>query len=118
MITAEAVQLHETWATCNGPGAHDNPFELRMGYTSVAEFTANDYNDEIVIIIYLFQIVQTASEAFSLWEYSSRALKLTTHLHLVPRLRMKGATHHSPLYIHVVQIYFYRFIIITVFFDR
>jgi hypothetical protein len=46
-----------------------------MEYTSVAEFTANDDNDEIIIIIYLFQIVQTASEAFSLWEYSRRGFK-------------------------------------------
>jgi hypothetical protein len=44
-----------------------------MGYPSVAEFTANDDNDAIIIKIYLFQIVQTASEAFCLWEYSSGA---------------------------------------------
>jgi hypothetical protein len=106
--------VHETWPTCNGPGVHADSFELRLGYPSVAEITANDDNDEIIIINYIFQIVQTASEAFSLWEYSSRGLKLTTHLHLVPRLRMKGAIHHSPLHIHVVLIYFYCFIIITI----
>jgi len=85
-----------------------------MGYTSVAEVTANDYDDEIAIIIYLFQTVQTASEAFSLWEYSSRALKLTTHLHFVLRLRIKGAIHHSPLHIRVVHIYIYCVIIIII----
>jgi hypothetical protein len=67
-ITAEAVHVHETWATCNAPGVHDERFELRMGYPSVAEFTANDDNDEIIIINYLFQIVQAASQAFPLWE--------------------------------------------------
>jgi hypothetical protein len=94
------------------PGIHDDRLELRMDYTSVAEFTANfdygdDDNDEIIIVIYLFQTIQTASEASSFWEYSGRGLKVTIHLHLVPRLRTTGAILHSPLHTHVVQISFY-----------
>jgi hypothetical protein len=33
-------------------------------------------------------------------ERSSRGVKLTTHLHLVPRLRIRGATSPLPIRLH------------------
>jgi len=38
------------------------------------------------------------------WVQSGRGVKLTTHVHLVPRLRIRGARPPLPLRLHVVVL--------------
>ena len=60
----------------------------------------------IIIIIIIFSKLYRPTLMLSLFllgEKQGRDLKLTSRLHLVRRLRMTGAIHHSPLHIHVVH---------------
>jgi hypothetical protein len=38
------------------------------------------------------------------WVYSGRGVKLTTHLHLVPRSRMLELYFHSPIYLYGIAL--------------
>jgi len=41
-------------------------------------------------------------QEFFLWWKNSQGVKMTTYLHLVPRLRTHGAYIHSPIHLHCV----------------
>jgi hypothetical protein len=64
---------------------------------------------------FLLHIVQTVSEAHPAsypmgylglfpWGQSGRGVKLSTHLHLVPRSRMVELNLHSPIYLHSIVL--------------